>query len=106
MSEQTARPYISFYKPSDELIPTDLWLLVGSVKVKYERIFHGFKFEVYESDDEKANGIVNEIVRQMLIDHDESQHGVSWRTVSLKEVQSAWNGCHIYEWCYRVRDSY
>ena len=106
MSEQTYRPYISFHIPHGELIPTDLWLTVGSVKVRYERIFHGFKFEVYESDAEKAKGIVDEIVRQMLIDHDESEHGVSWRTVSLEEVQSAWTECHVYEWCYRVRDSY
>ena len=106
MSEQTYRPYISFYIPSDELIPTDLWLTVGNAKVRYEKIYHGFKFEVYEADAEKAKGIVDEIVKQMMIDHDNSEHGVSWRTVSLEEVQSAWMGCHVYEWYYRVRDSY
>lgn len=106
MSEQTAFPYIRFWKPSDELIPTDLWLMVGDVKVQYGRIHRGFRFEVYESDAEKSKGIVDKIIERMLNDHDESQYGVSWRTVSLEEVQSAWTGCHVYEWCYRVRDSY
>ena len=98
--------HIRFWLPSDQRIPTDFWLIVGETKVHYERISHGFKFEVYETDAEKAKSIVDEIVKQMLIDHDESEHGVSWRTVSLEEVQSAWVGCHVYEWCYRVRDSY
>lgn len=106
MSEQTAFPYIRFWKPSDELIPTDLWLMVGDVKVKYGRIFRGFRFEVYESDAEKAKEIVDKIVEQMLIDHDESQHGVSWRTISLEDIGLAWDGCYVYEWHYRVRDSY
>ncbi len=106
MSEQTAFPFIRFWRPSDELIPTDLWLMVGDVKVRYGRIDKGFSFEVYESDAEKAKEIVDAIIEQMLIDHDESQHGVSWRTVSLEEIESGWDGCHIYDWHYRVRDSY
>ena len=108
MSEQTAFPYIRFWKPSNELIPTDLWLMVGDVKVKYKRIYSGFRFEIYESlNAEKAKETVDKIIEQMLIDHNESKHGVSWRTVSLEEIGSGWNRGHvIYEWHYRVRDSY
>ena len=50
---------------------------------------------------------MDKIIEQMLIDHNESKHGVSWRTVSLEEIGSGWNRGHvIYEWHYRVRDSY
>jgi len=98
--------YIRFWKPSDEVIPTDLWLMVGDVNVQYERICKGFRFEVYESDAEKAKEIVDKIIEQMLIDHDEPQHGVSWRTVSLEETESVCDEMHVYEWHYRVRDSY
>ena len=97
---------IQFYIPSDEVIPTDLWLLVGETKVRYERILHGFKFEVYEADVYKAQKIIDKIIKQMLIDHDESHHGVSWVTTSLKEVFSYGIEMHTYEWHYRVRDSY
>ena len=106
MSEQTAFPYIRFWKPSYELIPTNLWLMVGDVKVQYARIDRGFRFEVYESDAEKAKEIVDKIIEQMLVDHDEPQHGVSWRTVSLEETEIVGDVIHVYEWHYRVRDSY
>ena len=106
MSKQTVPPHIRFYIPSNELIPTNLQLEVGTIRVRYERILLGFRFTVYESDAGKARDVVDEIVKQMLIDHDEPQHGISWRTVSLEEVQNPWVGCHVYEWFYRVRDSY
>ena len=106
MSDQTARPYICFYIPSDQLIPTDLRLLVGDVKVKYSRIQYGFVFEVFHPDAEKAKHVVDEIVSQMLFDHDESHHGVTWETVSLEEMEKTWPISYVYVWHYRVRDSY
>lgn len=97
---------IKFYIPSDWVVPIDLWLTVDDIKVSYKRIEHGFSFEVYEPDSDKAKAIVDAVIEQMLIDHDETQHGVSWRTVSFEEVENVWDGSHIYEWRYRIRDSY
>lgn len=101
-----ARPYITFYIPSDQIIPTDLRLKVGSVHILYERIPFGYKFTVYKSDDEKAKQIVDEVIRQMIIDSDGPETGTSLVSVSIKEIPHAWSGAHAYEWIYRVRDSY
>lgn len=97
---------IQFYIPKDQHIPTDLWLTVDHTKVRYQKITNGFQFEIYEGNEEKAKEIVTEIITQMLLDHDEIGHGVSWRTVSIEEVPTVWCGCHVFDWHYRVRDSY
>ena len=97
---------IQFFIPSDWVVPIGLWLTVDGTKVSYRQIEHGFSFEVYESDADKAKAIVDAVIVQMLIDHDETRHGVSWRTVSLEEIENVWEGSHIYEWRYRIRDSY
>lgn len=99
---------IKFYIPSDETIPTDLRLYVGKVYVKYERIKNGFRFFVLLDDEEQAMKVAEEIVQQMILEHDESQHGVSWRTVSLEVVpqDARYKVDTIIDWKYRVRDSY
>lgn len=99
---------IKFYIPEDKTIPTDLRLYVDDVYVKYKTIDGGFAFHVLLDDEEKAMEIVSEIVQQMIREHDESQHGVSWRTVSLEVVsQEKWYKIGtMIEWKYRVRDSY
>lgn len=97
---------IEFYIPKGETIPTDLRLKVDDVDVYYERIKGGFRFIVYVNSDEKALEIVGKIAQQMIIDHDESQHGVSWRTVSTELVTDELEWRRIVEWKYRVRDSY
>lgn len=99
---------IKFYIPSDETIPTDLRLYVGKVYVKYERIKNGFRFFVLLDDEEQAMKVAEEIVQQMILSHDESQHGVSWRTVSLEVVpqDAGYKVDTIIDWKYRVRDSY
>lgn len=99
---------IKFYIPSDETIPTDLRLYVGEVFVKYERIKGGFRFYISLYDDEQAMKVAEEIVQQMILEHDESQHGVSWRTVSLEVVpqDARYKVGTIIDWKYRVRDSY
>ncbi len=98
---------IRFHIPKDQIIPTDLILKADDVMAKYCRIKGGFIFDVYTGDAEKARDIVQAVVRQMIVDHDESQHGVTWETVSLNEISNAsWVGCHSYAWTYRVRDSY
>ena len=87
-------------------IPTSLELEVdGETRVSYERIDGGFKFVVWETDNDKAFEIVNDIVQKIKDEHDESEHGVSWRTISIGiTVTTDWYS--IIEWKYRVRDSY
>ena len=97
---------IEFYIPKDEKIPTDLRLKVDGIDVYYERIKGGFRFYVYVDSDEKALGIVKAITEQMIFDHDESQHGVSWCTVSMEVITDEWGFRRIVDWKYRVRDSY
>ena len=97
---------IYFYIPKDQIIPTVFRLKVDDADVYYEKIENGYRFEVYEQSADKAKAIVDAVIEQIIIDHDESQHGVSWRTVSLEEVESNTEFTHIYEWRYRIRDSY
>ena len=97
---------IEFYIPKDVKIPTDLRLKVDDIYVYYERIKGGFRFHVYVDSDEKALEIVKAITEQMIFDHDESQHGVSWRTVSIEIAEDTWWFKRIIDWKYRVRDSY
>lgn len=99
---------IEFYIPKGETIPTDLRLYVGDEYVMYKRIKGGFRFQVYLDDEDRAMEVVKKIVRVMIQEHDESQHGVSWRTVSLKVVpqEGRYTISTMIEWIYRVRDSY
>jgi len=99
---------IRFYIPEDETIPTDLRLYVDDVHVVYTRIQGGFRFWISLDDEEKAMEVAKEIVQQMKKDHDESQHGVSWRTISLEVFQQEerYKIGTIIDWKYRVRDSY
>lgn len=97
---------IEFYIPKYEKIPTDLSLKVDGIDVDYERIKGGFRFYVYVDSTEKALEIVKAIAEQMISDHDESQHGVSWRTVSMEVTSDALGFRRTVDWKYRVRDSY
>lgn len=99
---------IRFYTPNSETIPTDLRLYVDDVFVKYERVQNGFRFYVSLEDEQQAVDVVKEIVQKMIWEHDESEHGVSWRTVSLEIVSQEERYCigTIIEWKYRIRDSY
>ena len=99
---------IRFYIPKDETIPTDLRLHVGDVYVKYERIQGGFRFHILLDEEADAMEIAKKIIHQMIRDHDESQHGVSWRTVAILVVpqEGRYKFGTIIDWKYRVRDSY
>lgn len=99
---------IRFYIPKDETIPTGLRLFVGDVYVEYERIYSGFRFHISTMDEKKAMEIAKEITDQMKREHDESQHGISWRTISLSIVpqDERYKVDTIVDWKYRVRDSY
>lgn len=99
---------IRFYIPEGETIPTDLRLYFGDVYVVYLRIDRGFRFEILLDDENEAMKIAEEIVQKMIREHDESQHGVSWRTVSLEVIpqEERYKIGTLIEWKYRVRDSY
>jgi len=99
---------IKFYIPKNETIPTDLRLYVGDIYVNYERIKSGFRFHIWVDDEDKAIDVAKEITDKMKLEHDESQHGVSWRTISLAVVpqDERYRIDTVVDWIYRVRDSY
>lgn len=97
---------IKFFIPSGLTIPTDLTLDVDGTQVDYERIKNGFRFVILTESDDEAFKVATQITNTMIQEHDESQHGVSWRTTSLKLVPTKWDFERVVEWTYRVRDSY
>ena len=99
---------IKFYIPKNETIPTDLRLYVGDIYVNYECIKSGFRFHILVDDEDKAIDVAKEITDKMKLEHDESQHGVSWRTISLAVVpqDERYRIDTVVDWIYRVRDSY
>ena len=108
MQHYTKVDNIQFYIPKDETIPTALRLYVGDIFVTYERIHGGFRFYIDTKDETEAMEIAKKIVQKMKNEHDESQHGVSWRTVSLEIVsqEERYRFETIVDWKYRVKDSY
>ena len=99
---------IKFYIPKDESIPTDLRLYVDDIYVTYHRIDNGFRFEILLDDESEAMKIAEKIVSQLKSEHDEPQHGVSWRTKSLVVIHQdeRYKIGTIIDWEYYVRDSY
>lgn len=99
---------IKFYIPKSETIPTSLRLYVGNVYVNYYRIDAGFRFEINLEDEAEALNVAEQIVKKMIADHDEAQHGVTWRTVSLMVApqEERYKVGTIIDWKYRVRDSF
>ena len=99
---------IKFYIPKNERIPTGLHLYVDGIIVMYERTVSGFRFEIPTDDETEALAIATDIAGMMIQDHDESQHGVSWRTTSFRIVDMGIpnTGFTWVDWSYRVRDSY
>ncbi len=101
---------IKFYIPKDLTIPIELRIKVNdNIDIYYKGIDNGFGFEftIYDvNSDEEAMKIVKEITDIMEREHNESQHGVSWRTVSLEMVKTNWDFYKTVIWKYRVGDSY
>lgn len=99
---------IKFYIPQGETIPTDLRLYVGENYVEYERTANGFLFKTLIDDEDDAMKVVEQIVNKMKSEHDESNHGISWRTISLAVApqDERYKIGTWVEWKYRVRDSY
>lgn len=98
---------IKFYNPGNLTIPTDLRLKVGDdIYVRYERIHGGFKFFVDVTDEDIAMAVVERIIDRMKYEHDEPQHGISWRTMSVTVTPVGSVFGTVIEWKYRIRDSY
>lgn len=93
---------------SDIKFNIPLALYVDDVYVTYERTNCGFIFHILLDDEEKAMEVAKEIIQKMIREHDESQHGVSWRIVSLEVIpqKERYKIGTLIEWKYRVRDSY
>lgn len=99
---------IKFYIPKNERIPTGLRLYVNDIYVMYEETASGFRFKIDTEDETEALAIATDIAEVMIQDHDESEHGVSWRTTSFRIVDTGIPnfGFTWVDWSYRVRDSY
>jgi len=87
-------------------IPLVLALDVDGTRVYYNRKTNdSFEFTVEFATEEEAMDIVKEVIQVIKSEHEEPNHGVTWRTVSLEvmEVSERYH-CVIIRWKYRVRD--
>lgn len=97
------------YKPGDP-IPLQLECTVNGTTVYYDKcqangnnkypgyIFYTTDTIPLEEAEEKIKILIDRI------DDDNDEYGVSWRTVSFEHIES--RIYHMFEWRYRVRDSY
>ena len=97
---------IKFYIPESETIPTELRLYVDDVYVTYARTNFGYDFHILLDDKGEALEVAKKIANKMINEHDESQYGVSWRTVSFEVFTDLYGMGTTVRWKYRVRDSY
>ena len=76
--------------------------------IECERTANGILFKTFIDDEDDAMKVVGQIVNKMKSELDESEHGVSWRTISLAVVpqDERYKIGTWVEWKYRVRDSY
>ena len=80
---------IKFYIPEDEFIPIAFRLKADGKDVLYCKVDNKFAFDftVYDTTEEKAKEIVDEIVRKMC--YQSCDHDAEWR-VTNKEVIEAY----------------
>lgn len=97
---------IKFYIPEGVTIPFVLRLDVDGTDVTYRGVASGFEFTVWHVDREKAMEIVQEIVKQIKSEHDDSKHGVTLVTTSLEiAAVNERYGYVCITWKYRIRDA-
>ena len=98
---------ISFYKPSDEIVPTILRLKVDGIQVHYKQINCSrmivYEFTVFQEDVDNSTKIINEIVK--LMENQSEDSCQSWRifSVDLDGHSEMYNRFIVK---FRVRDSY
>ena len=98
------------YKQGDP-IPLQLECTVNDTIIYYNKLqmnsgeYPGYLFYTAANiSKEDAEEKVKILIDQILDEHDEFEHGVSWRTKSFKYIEDQLY--HMFEWRYRVRDSY
>lgn len=85
-------------------VPLILELEVDGTNVTYRQADGAINFTVWVGDAEKALSIVNEIIKQIKLEHDDAKHGVSWRTLAIEiTAETDWYTCAV--WKYYVRDA-
>lgn len=85
-------------------VPLILELEVDGINVTYRQDDGAIRFTVWVGDTEKALSIVNEIIKQIKLEHDDAKHGVSWRTLAIEiTAETDWYTCAV--WKYYVRDA-
>ena len=96
---------------SYETVPTELRATVDGVLITYKRTcsapYSGFRIlvenDISEEDAEKA---AKALIDRIIDDHDETEHGVSWRLTSFDYIGRDILNRHEFVAYYRVRDSY
>ena len=97
------------YKQGDP-IPLHLECTVNGTVIYYDFVKHTLEYTGYifyvdnDIPEKEAEEKVKILINRILDDHDEYEHGVSWRTTSFEHVEHPLY--HMFEWHYRVRDSY
>lgn len=94
-----------------ETVPTELRASVDGVLITYKRICSAPypKFRMLVEDDiseEDAEKSAKALINRIIDDHDESEHGVSWRLRRLDYIGRDRLDRHEFVAYYRVRDSY
>ena len=86
-------------------VPLILELEVDGTNVTYRQDDNGvIHFTVWVGDAEKALSIVDEIIKQIKLEHDDAKNGVSWRTLTIEiTAETDWYTC--VDWQYYVRDA-
>ena len=97
------------YKQGDP-IPLHLECTVNGTTIYYDRLLQTVNTEypgyVFYTDNdiplEEAEEKIKILIDRICNDHED--YGVSWRTTSFKHIENRFD--HMFEWHYRVRDSY
>ena len=92
-------------------IPLQLECTVNDTVVYYDKLhkyageYPGYIFYIIDNIPEnEAARKVEILIKRILADHDEPEHGVRWETKSFKQLEHPLY--HMFEWHYRIRDSY
>ena len=95
----------------NETIPTKLYLLIDdTIQVNYKRLTDkfGYEFEIYKAESiEQATAIVEKIAE--IMESQSYDHGQEWRKteiVALNSDMKEWYEPHIFNVCFRIKDSY
>ena len=94
-----------------ETVPTELRAMVDDVLITYKRTcsapYPGFRMIVEnDTSKEKAEKVARVLIDRIIDDHNESEHGVSWKLMSFDYMGRDTLDRREFAAYYRVRDSY